>query len=539
MSHQGAERPRWIPSPLLLASAALHAGAGLGVLLRPGVWPWALGTVVTNHLLLGAAGLLPRSHLLGPNWTRLPAHSAERGEVAITIDDGPDPEVTPQVLSQLARHRARASFFCVGERVERYPELVRQIVQAATRWKTTANATATPSPSSDHAPCGRRLPDAQDEIARVTGNAPCFFRAPAGLRNPFLDPVLSRLQLRLASWTRRGFDTVTRDADAVYARLVKSLQAGDILLLHDGNAARGKNGVPVILDVLPRLLETLSDAEIAADHAAGGAAMSMARKLAGWGERAVPGGGALCLPFCTRQIDPRSGIRGLVGTWASDAPRRRSGSRLRPGTARRVAARRPRRLGLRRVARSLAAASATVRVRGIELAGPPTRRAQRALGSRAEFVAGDVRRVDFGSADVIVILDVLHYMAYADQRAILERAHGALSRPWACAAARRRCGRRRGFALGKSVDRLVLLAARSRHRSPLLPHRGRMAHIAVGDGIRQRDPADEPRHSFCQRADRCEADDEPAAAHGIHGGQLHRARSRADTRFAARGNAAG
>jgi hypothetical protein len=63
--------------------------------------------------------------------------------------------------------------------------------------------------------------------------------------------------LRLASWTRRGFDTVNGNADAVYRRLINSLQGGDILLLHDGNAARGRSGQPVILEVLPRLLETL------------------------------------------------------------------------------------------------------------------------------------------------------------------------------------------------------------------------------------------------------------------------------------------
>jgi peptidoglycan/xylan/chitin deacetylase (PgdA/CDA1 family) len=92
----------------------------------------------------------------------------------------------------------------------------------------------------------------------VTGSAPQFFRAPAGLRNPFLDPVLVRLKLRLASWTRRGFDTVSADADAVMRRLASPLQAGDILLLHDGHAARTRSGRPVILEVLPRLLETLS-----------------------------------------------------------------------------------------------------------------------------------------------------------------------------------------------------------------------------------------------------------------------------------------
>ena len=90
-------------------------------------------------------------------------------------------------------------------------------------------------------------------------------------------------------------------------------------------------------------------------------------------------------------------------------------------------------------------------VRGIELMDRQLRRAQRALGRRAEFIAGDVRRVDFGNADVVVILDVLHYLAYADQRAILERVRRA-QRHGCVAAARRRRGRRRGFCTRK-VDR--------------------------------------------------------------------------------------
>jgi peptidoglycan/xylan/chitin deacetylase (PgdA/CDA1 family) len=92
----------------------------------------------------------------------------------------------------------------------------------------------------------------------VTGILPRFFRAPAGLRNPFLDPILSRLQLRLASWTRRGFDTVNANPDAVYRRLANPLQSGDILLLHDGNAARSRSGKPVIVEVLPRLLDAIA-----------------------------------------------------------------------------------------------------------------------------------------------------------------------------------------------------------------------------------------------------------------------------------------
>src|SRR5271163_1722390 len=61
-----------------------------------------------------------------------------------------------------------------------------------------------------------------------------------------------------ASWTRRGFDTVNGNAQSVYRRLANPLRGGDILLLHDGNAARGGDGTPVILEVLPRLLDALA-----------------------------------------------------------------------------------------------------------------------------------------------------------------------------------------------------------------------------------------------------------------------------------------
>lgn len=253
---------RWVPPPLVQASAVLHVGAGAAVLMRPALWPLALGAVVLNHLALTGAGLWPKSRLLGPNWIRLPAGCAERGEVAITIDDGPDPEVTPRVLEQLASFDARASFFCVGELIERHPELARSIVRAG---HTIENHTqrhrhnfSLLGPRAMAAEIG----DAQSSIERITGSRPIFFRAPAGLRNPFLDPVLCRLDLRLATWTHRGFDTVSRDAQAVHGRLVDKLRPGDIMLLHDGHAARDGNGTPIILDVLPRLLATLRERQL-------------------------------------------------------------------------------------------------------------------------------------------------------------------------------------------------------------------------------------------------------------------------------------
>lgn len=251
---------RWYPSPLLQASAAIHAGALAGVALRPEAWPWALGALALDHGLLTAAGLWPRSRLLGPNWTRLPPAAASRGEVAVTIDDGPDPAVTPRVLQILARHEARASFFLIGARARRHPALVRDIVAAG---HTVENHTEHhPHTFSLRGPAGlaREIVAAQATLGELAGRAPRFFRAPAGLRNPFLDPVLARLDLHLAAWTRRAYDTRTGDAATVLARLTRGLAGGDILLLHDGNAARSPGGEPVIVDALPRLLAALAEA---------------------------------------------------------------------------------------------------------------------------------------------------------------------------------------------------------------------------------------------------------------------------------------
>lgn len=252
-----SRQPHWRPTPLLRASVAWHLAAIGVTLLQPHWWPWTLAAVMADHLLLTALGLWPRSGALGSNWTRLPAGAAARGEVGITIDDGPDPEVTPQVLSILAEHRAHATFFCIGERVERFPLLARACVAQGHAVENHSQHHRHYFPFLSLPALRAELQRAQQSIERVCGTTPRFFRAPAGLRSPLLDPVLQRLGLQLASWTRRGFDTVNADASVVLARLTEQLDAGDILLLHDGHAARSSTGKPVVLEVLPALLEAI------------------------------------------------------------------------------------------------------------------------------------------------------------------------------------------------------------------------------------------------------------------------------------------
>jgi peptidoglycan-N-acetylglucosamine deacetylase len=244
-------------TPLLRASAAWHCGVLALTLLRPHWWPWTLTALVANHALLSGLGLWPRSRALGANWTRLPPAAVARGEVAITIDDGPDPEVTPQVLSILAASQARATFFCIGERVAQFPQLARDCAQQGHAVENHSYRHAHYFSLLAFGALRTELLHAQQAIERACDSTPRFFRAPAGLRSPLLDPVLQRLGLMLASWTRRGFDTVNGDAARVLARLCRDLRAGDILLLHDGHAARTAAGLPVIIEVLPGLLEAI------------------------------------------------------------------------------------------------------------------------------------------------------------------------------------------------------------------------------------------------------------------------------------------
>ncbi|MEO8544722.1 MAG: polysaccharide deacetylase family protein [Betaproteobacteria bacterium] len=252
----------WMDTPAFKASAALHAAAVVAAVAVPAQWPWALGAVVVNHAVLTVAGLLPRSHLLGPNLTRLPDPAVARREVALTIDDGPDPVVTPRVLDLLDAAGVRASFFCIGRRARQSPALCREIVARGHRVENHgdahSNAFALWGPSRMRAD----IAAAQATLADITGQAPTFFRATAGLRNPFLDPVLRELNLRLASWTRRAFDTVHGDAPRMVQRLTRGLGPGDILLLHDGHAASTSDGQAVLLAAMPALLLRLTSARL-------------------------------------------------------------------------------------------------------------------------------------------------------------------------------------------------------------------------------------------------------------------------------------
>ena len=236
------------PSRFVRGSLALHAAALPALAAFPSRWEWVAGTLVANHTAIVAAGLTPRSALLGANLTR-DLQAARDGAIALTFDDGPDPEITPRVLDLLDRAGARASFFCIGSRVARSPALAAEIARRGHRLENHTHNHRASFFFHSPATLDREIGACQRAVEDASGRAPVLFRAPAGVRSPLLQPALERAGLSLCSWTRRAFDTVRRDPASICAALTRDLSAGDVLLLHDGAAH--------VLDALPRLLEAI------------------------------------------------------------------------------------------------------------------------------------------------------------------------------------------------------------------------------------------------------------------------------------------
>jgi peptidoglycan/xylan/chitin deacetylase (PgdA/CDA1 family) len=250
-------------SPFLKASFALHVAAVPALAIAPHRWPWIVGALLADHYATIASGLLPRSALLGPNLTRSAAAEAAGG-VVLTFDDGPDPVVTPAVLDALDARNASATFFCIGERAARHRELAAEIALRGHRLEnhsfTHRNAFFFHRPAT----LDREIVGCQEELERASGRKPSFFRAPAGIRSPLLQGALVRNGLRLASWTRRGFDTVSRDPASIASRLTSELRAGDVILLHDGACRDRRERDTVVLAALPLVLDAIEAAGLRA-----------------------------------------------------------------------------------------------------------------------------------------------------------------------------------------------------------------------------------------------------------------------------------
>jgi peptidoglycan/xylan/chitin deacetylase (PgdA/CDA1 family) len=224
---------RVVPTAIIAGLLALSPVVGLMYWAPPPAifWPafmaW-LGIVVYFSWIY-----LPDVDIPGGTLRRARPHARQRGWVAITFDDGPNGETTGELLDTLARHGARATFFCVGESAQKTPELIRRMVSEG---HEVGNHTFSHRPLHwcSRTEIERQIAAAQDAIEQAGAPRPRLFRAPHGFKSPFLKGRLARHALRLVGWNVGVWDTDRPGADVIAGRVARRLRPGTILLLHDG-----------------------------------------------------------------------------------------------------------------------------------------------------------------------------------------------------------------------------------------------------------------------------------------------------------------
>jgi peptidoglycan/xylan/chitin deacetylase (PgdA/CDA1 family) len=201
----------------------------------PPLWLVAIGAgvIALSHALVLWPTLRPNSQWLGPVIT---AFESSSKEVWLTIDDGPAGD-TPALLDVLEARNVRATFFVKGSLCAERPELVRMMLA---RGHSVANHSQT-HPSGAFwclppARIKRQIDDCNTALMAITGETPPLFRAPVGMKNPFVHPILRRRNMTLVGWSVRGFDSFGDDVERVARRIVQRAGSGSIIVMHQGRA---------------------------------------------------------------------------------------------------------------------------------------------------------------------------------------------------------------------------------------------------------------------------------------------------------------
>jgi Predicted xylanase/chitin deacetylase len=152
-------------------------------------------------------------------------------EIALTFDDGPDPEYTPQLLDLLARYEAKGTFFVVGSHAEKHPELLRRMQDEGhiigihnyvhkTNWFMRPKTVRT------------QIERTQGVIREATGISSAFYRPPWGIVNVF--DFMNRTKMQIILWSAIFGDwNVKLGAERLKQKMMRKMRPGEVLLLHD------------------------------------------------------------------------------------------------------------------------------------------------------------------------------------------------------------------------------------------------------------------------------------------------------------------
>jgi peptidoglycan/xylan/chitin deacetylase (PgdA/CDA1 family) len=154
-------------------------------------------------------------------------------EIALTFDDGPDPIQTPIILELLKTAGFKATFFCIGERLQNHPELTKKIIDDG---HTIGNHTYSHSNWFPLFPARKMKNEIESTQKLIEQYYPAdvqWFRPPFGVTNPTLAKALKHKNLKIAGWSIRSFDTKNLPKEKILNRITSKLKPGEIILMHD------------------------------------------------------------------------------------------------------------------------------------------------------------------------------------------------------------------------------------------------------------------------------------------------------------------
>lgn len=177
------------------------------------------------------------------------ATTSTRGVVAITFDDGPNPKTTPQILETLKKHQVKVTFFLLGERAAKYPDLVKRIsAEGHDLGNHTYNHTRLSTLSKKD--IEREIVDTQNIIKKISEKNPVLFRPPYGTINDDVISITRKHGLKIVLWS---VDPQEYDSQSTKERVMKvieeTIRPNSIILSHDTKEQTMK--------ILPELLQFL------------------------------------------------------------------------------------------------------------------------------------------------------------------------------------------------------------------------------------------------------------------------------------------
>jgi peptidoglycan/xylan/chitin deacetylase (PgdA/CDA1 family) len=179
--------------------------------------------------------------------------SANTKEKCITLsfDDGPAGTNTDRILDILKENEMQAAFFCIGKKMQGNEEIMKRMIQEG---HMIGNHSYSHHRFFDLFSSRKMLGELQ-QMSRacqdITGLSPRFFRPPYGVTNPNLKNAVIRGGFISIGWSIRSFDTVIRNEEHLYKKILNALKPGAILLLHDTS--------DTTLSLLPRLLKGIRE----------------------------------------------------------------------------------------------------------------------------------------------------------------------------------------------------------------------------------------------------------------------------------------